>query len=185
MYRDNSLIPIEAVRLSALGRLLRGPMRYAALAGEVRHFTSRMVGPSLELLGTSIELLRLEGLVEAVEGPGGSKGGMEDDAMLAVTGAGRAAFRELMRANVRAPGSDMGKLVLALKLKFLDLLEPADRREVIDGMIEIHRGERARLADLRRGLAGGGDDPLARWLDLEIAQVDQRLEWCERFQAAK
>jgi DNA-binding PadR family transcriptional regulator len=179
MYRDNSLIPTEAVRLSALGRLLRGPMRYAALAGEVRHFTSRMVGPSLELLGTSIELLRLEGLVEAVDGKG-----MEDDATLAATEAGRAAFRELMRANVRAPGSDMGKLVLALKLKFLDLLDPADRREVIDGMIEIHRGERARLADLRRGLAGG-DDPLARWLDLEIAQVDQRLEWCERFQASK
>jgi hypothetical protein len=155
MYRDNSLIPIEAVRLSALGRLLRGPMRYAALAGEVRHFTSRMVGPSLELLGTSI------------------------------TEAGRAAFRELMRANVRAPGSDMGKLVLALKLKFLDLLEPADRREVVEGMIEIHRGEKARLADLRRGLSGGSDDPLLRWLDLEIAQVDQRLEWCERFQATQ
>jgi DNA-binding PadR family transcriptional regulator len=180
MYRDNSLIPIEAVRLSALGRLLRGPMRYAALAGEVRHFTSRMVGPSLELLGTSIELLRLEGLVEAVEGKS-----MEDDALLAITEAGRAAFRELMRANVRAPGSDMGKLVLALKLKFLDLLEPADRREVVEGMIEIHRGEKARLADLRRGLSGGSDDPLLRWLDLEIAQVDQRLEWCERFQATQ
>lgn len=176
MYRDNSLIPIEAVRLCALGRLARGPMRYAELAGEVRHFISRMVGPSLELLGTSLELLRLEGLVEAVDG-----GGMEDDATLAITAPGRAAVRELMRANVRSPGSDMGKLVLALKLRFLDLLAPDDRREVIDGMTEIYRGEKARLNDLRNGLGDG--DRLAQWLDLEIAQVDERLEWCERFQA--
>ena len=178
MYRDNSLIPIEAVRLCALGRLVRGRMRYAALAGEVRHFISRMVGPSLELLGTSIELLRLEGLVEAVDGKG-----MEDDATLAITAAGSASFRELMRANVRAPGSDMGKLVLALKLRVIDLLSPADRREVIEGMADILRGEKARLADLHRGLSGGDGDPLTKWLDLEIAQVDERLEWCERFQA--
>ena len=178
MYRDNSLIPIEAVRLCALGRLARGRMRYAELAGEVRHFISRMIGPSLDLLGTSIELLRLEGLVEAVDGKG-----MEDNATLAVTASGRAAFRELMRANVRAPGSDIGKLVLALKLRFIDLLSHDDRREVIEGMADILRGEKARLADLHRGLAGGDGDPLTKWLDLEIAQVDERLEWCERFQA--
>lgn len=181
MYRDNSLIPIEAVRLCALGRLARGRMRYAELAGEVRHFISRMIGPSLDLLGTSIELLRLEGLVEAVDGPGDFKGGMEDDATLAITEAGRTAFRELMRANVRSPGSDIGKLVLALKLRFIDLLSPDDRREVIEGMADILRGEKARLNDLHRGLSGGDGDPLTKWLDLEIAQVDERLEWCEKF----
>jgi hypothetical protein len=181
MYRDNSLIPVEAVRLCALGRLALGRMRYADLAGEVRHFISRMVGPSLELLGTSIELLRLEGLVEAVEDPAGVKGGMEGNVLLAVTQEGRAAFRELMRANVRSPGSDMGKLALALKLRFLDLLEPEDRAEVVEGMVEIYRGEKARLSDLRAGLSGG--DALGAWLELEIAQVDQRLEWCKRVQA--
>ncbi|MGQ0676994.1 MAG: hypothetical protein ACT4N4_13035 [Rhodospirillales bacterium] len=181
MYRDNSLIPIEAVRLSALGRLARGRMRYADLAGEVRHFTSRMVGPSLDLLGTSIELLRLEGLVAAVDGKG-----MDDNATLALTPAGRAALRELMLANVRSPGSDMGKLVLALKLRFIDLLDAADRRELVDGMVELYRAEKARLADLRRGLAGdGGEGGLARWLDLEVAQANERLEWCERFQARR
>ncbi len=171
MLRDNSLIPIEAVRLCALGRLMQGDLRYAALAGEVRHFTSRLVGPSLDLLGTSIELLRLEGLVEAVGGRG-----MEDDALLRITPAGREAFRALMRARVRAPGGDVGRLVLALKLRFLDLLSAEDRAEQVELMADAHRQERARLADLRRHAADG---PLAQWLDLEIAQIDQRLAWIE------
>jgi len=173
MLRDNSLIPIEAVRLCALGQLMQGPMAYAELAGEVRHFTSRMVGPSLDLLGTSIELLRLEGLVAAVGGKG-----MEDNARLAITDAGREAFRELMRARVRMPGSDVGKLVLALKLRFLDLLDPEDREEQIDLMQDVYRQERARLVDLRQH---AGDGHLTQWLDLEIAQIDQRLGWFESF----
>ena len=32
MYKDNSLIPTEAVRLAALGTLHEGPRRYADLA---------------------------------------------------------------------------------------------------------------------------------------------------------
>jgi DNA-binding PadR family transcriptional regulator len=175
MLRDNSLIPIEAVRLCALGRLLQGDLPYAQLAGEVRHFTSRLVGPSLDLLGTSIELLRLEGLVEAVEGKG-----MEDNALLRITSAGREAFRALMRARVRAPGGDVGKLVLALKLRFLGLLSPEDRAEQIDSMAEVYRQERARLIDLRQHAA---ESHLAEWLDLEIAQIDQRLAWFEGFSA--
>src|SRR5262245_48552828 len=49
MYKDNSLIPTEAVRLAALGLLTEGPRTYAELADEVRHFSSRIVGPSLDL----------------------------------------------------------------------------------------------------------------------------------------
>ena len=63
MYRDNSLIPKEAIRLAALGTLARGPMSYADLSREVRQFAARIVGPSLDLLGTSIELLKFEGLI--------------------------------------------------------------------------------------------------------------------------
>ena len=45
MYRDNSLIPAEAVRLAALGELARAPRIYADLAVAVRHFVQRLVGP--------------------------------------------------------------------------------------------------------------------------------------------
>jgi hypothetical protein len=69
MFRDKTLIPAEAIRLAALGMLAEGPRAYGALAGDVRHFASRIMGPSLDLLGPSLELLRHEGLAVA-EGSG-------------------------------------------------------------------------------------------------------------------
>ena len=83
MFRDNSLIPTEAVRLAALGLLAEGQRRYGDLAAEIRHFTSCIAGPSLELLGTSLELLRYEGLVAAA-----ADGGLAENALLEIT-AGR------------------------------------------------------------------------------------------------
>ncbi len=67
MYKDNSLIPSEAVRLAALGLLAMRPRAYADLARDIRHFTARIVGPSLDLLGPSLELLKIEGLIEAID----------------------------------------------------------------------------------------------------------------------
>ena len=68
MFADNTLTPKEAVRLCALGGVAAGPVCYSALAGAVRHFTARIMGPSLDLMGLSVELLRYEGLVEAIDG---------------------------------------------------------------------------------------------------------------------
>ncbi len=96
-------------------------MRYADLAGAIRHFTSRIVGPSLDLMGTSLELLRYDGLIEALDGTG-----MEDNAVLTVTSAGKKEFETLMRSNIRAPSSDdLNKLIITLKLRFLHLLGPS------------------------------------------------------------
>jgi DNA-binding PadR family transcriptional regulator len=172
MYRDNSLMPKEAVRLATLGELARQPLRYADLAVAVRRFTSRIVGPSLDLMGTSLELLRYEGLVEAVDGSG-----MEDNALLRITGAGWREFTTLMRANVRAPSSDdLNKLVITLKLRFLDLLEPADQADQAEALTGLFETELARLEDLR---ASHADEPglLKDWLDHDISQVRATLAW--------
>lgn len=181
MFADNTLTPKEAVRLCALGTIATRPMRYSELAGSVRHFTSRIMGPSLELMGTSIELLRYEGLVEAVDGKG-----MEDDAVLAISAAGRRELFTLLTARLR-PGSDLSKLVVALKMRFLDLLPAADRRDQVELMADIFRQERARLLDLRQHVAGDGcerdDGHLTEWLGLDIEQVDRRIAWLEAFQA--
>ncbi|WP_207478135.1 hypothetical protein [Arenibaculum pallidiluteum] len=172
MYRDNSLMPKEAVRLAVLGQIAQQPMRYADLAAAVRHFTARLVGPSLDLMAPSLELLRYEGLVEALDGSG-----MEDNALLGVTEAGRREFETLMKAAVRAPSTDdLNKLVITLKLRFLHLLEPADRCDQIEQLAELHEAELARLEDLR---ARHADEPghLGAWLDHDIGQTRARLAW--------
>ena len=61
MYRDNTLIPTEAIRLAALGQLVESDRPYSELAREVRQFVSLIVGPSLDMLGPSLELLCLRG----------------------------------------------------------------------------------------------------------------------------
>ena len=171
MYRDNSLMPKEAVRLTVLGTLiLGGTLRYGDLAAAVRHFTGRIVGPSLDLMGTSLEMLRYEGLIEALEGTG-----MEDNAMLGVTPAGRREFETLMAAHVRAPSADeVNKLVVALTLRFRHLLGRPAQLEQVDALTALYETELARLTDLARHHRG---DPglLVPWLEHDIAQVESRL----------
>ena len=58
MYADNTLTPKEAARLCALGTLADGPLTYEELARSVRHFLDRLQGPILDVMGSSIELLK-------------------------------------------------------------------------------------------------------------------------------
>ncbi len=175
MYRDKTLIPTEAVRLCALGILADGPARYADLAREVRHFAGRIVGPSLDILGPSLELLRYEGLAETETGSEGDGA----EALLSITEAGRAELKTLLTSNVRAPIDDVNKLVVALKFRFLHLLAPAERRQQITGLIELCDGELARLSDLNGGVPGSGH--LGAWLEHDIGQLEARIAWLEAY----
>ena len=171
MLRDNTLIPTEAIRLAALGMLTQGPRSYAELAAEVRYFISRVMGPSLELLGTSIELLKYEGFVGAR--------GESADAPLELTADGRAELIRLLGSNVRPLANDLNKLVMGLKIRFLHLLPDGEQAAQFDLMAEAYEGEIARLSDLRACDAGDGGH-LGAWLDHEIAFAEARLAWlCE------
>jgi DNA-binding PadR family transcriptional regulator len=170
MYKDNSLIPTEAVRLAALGLLTERPRSYAELADEVRHFTSRIVGPSLDLIGPPIEVLRVEGLIETAGGVTAS------EATLRITEAGRQELVRLLGANLRGPLGEFNKLVIGLKLRFLELLEPDARRLQAELLAEICERELTRLTDLRRH-QDGRCQHLADWLDHDIGQLRDRLAW--------
>jgi hypothetical protein len=179
MFRDHSLIPTEAIRLAALGILTEGPKKYGALAVEVRHFASRMLGPSLDILGTSIELLRYEGLIETVgvrAAPGQS---LTADSTVQLTETGRTALKELLTSRVKAPLTDLSKLVIALKLRFLHLLGPDERRLQMEMLVELTESELARLNDLRTQYAESGN-LLGDWLAQDIAQTEQRLAWYQQ-----
>ena len=172
MYRDNSLIPKEAIRMAALGALINGSRSYIDISTEVRQFSARIVGPSLDLLGTSIELLKLEGLIEVVE-----NSGRDGEELLRLTTSGLQELKEYLKSTIRSGSSDLNKLVVALKLRFIEVLEPPDRLDQLVGLKTMYQAERNRLQDLRKhkewsvGLLPG-------LLDLELAITDQRLSWC-------
>ena len=175
MFADNTLTPKEAIRLCALGTLAQAdaPMRYSELANAVRHFTSRITGPSLDIMGTSIELLKYEGLVDPVEGLG-----MEDDAVLALTKAGMVELKTLMTSRIRAQGGEVNKLITTLKLRFLHILDSAEQARQADLLIEGVDTELARLDDLRRSHANSSGH-LTSWLDHDISQLENHLGWLE------
>lgn len=173
MYRDNSLIPSEAIRLLALGLLAEAPRSYAEVAAEVRRFIGLVVGPSLDLVAPPLELLKIEGLVRAE-----AAGSSSHDAILHLTDAGRAELQKLLAANVRAPTNDISKLILALKMRFLPQMPLNGQRLQAEILAEVTLRERARLKELR---STAGENPIfAAWLDLEIAQAEARLQWFER-----
>jgi len=175
MYRDNSLVPKEAIRLAALGLLGEQARSYAELAAEVRNLTARLVGPSIELLGPPIELLKIEGLVRA--------DGKDDAAILSLTETGHEALETYLTSAVRPGVSDLNRLVLALKLRFFDQIEDEDRAEQIEAILAMYEGEKARLQDLRDHPEWGGG-LLEDWLDMEIDQVERRIAWCRKISKA-
>jgi hypothetical protein len=171
MYRDRTLLPKEAMRLAVLGTLAGKPLDYAGLATELRHFTSRIVGPSLELTGSSIEMFRLEGLIEFT---GGQR--------LALTERGAAELRELLSSGVRAPFDGINRLVLALKMRFLHLLDIESQRSQVEMMIEAAETELARIEDLRKHHA---DEPghLGAFLAHDAAEASGRLDYFRELRA--
>ena len=173
MYRDNTLIPSEAIRLLALGILATDDTPHAALASEVRRFTSHLVGPSLDLVASPLELLRVEGLIETVDGQD-----LGEDARLRITDAGRQELRRLLVSNVRAPVTDINKLIIALKMRFLHLLEAGELEMQIETIAEMCERELARLISLRDQHADAAG-VFTEWLDHDIGGVRARLVWFE------
>ena len=171
MFSDNSLLPKETIRLAALGILSERPLAYADLANAVRQFVGRIAGPSLELAGPSIELLRYEGLVEPVTD--------DKDPELRLTADGRAELLTLLKATVRPPLTDVSKLIIALKMRFLSLLNEDERRDQADLMIDACEMELARLSDLRDPRSD--EIHFQEWLAHDIALVETRLNWLRDF----
>ena len=168
MYADNTLTPKEAVRLCALGTLAPGPMTYSVLADAIRHFVDRILGPSLDVMGASVELLKYEGLIDIA------------DERVTITGAGHDELRQLLTADVRSAATDLTKRVVAPRFRFLHRPGKDDRRAQADILAEATDNELARLDDLRQHHAGD-EGYLILWLDHDIQLLESRLTWLKDF----
>lgn len=171
---DKALLPKQVLRLCALGTLMQtGPTSYANLAESVREFTAHLIGPSLDMMGSSLELLRYDGLIAPV-------GGKE---RLTITEEGAAEFHSLMAANLPTPASEMSKMIVALKVRFLHLIPPERQREEVAALVTLYGQEIARLEHLRQRQAGEAGY-LDVWLEHDIAQNRSRLAWLRALQTA-
>jgi len=171
MYRDNTLMPAEAVRLAALGHLATHDATYADVAGEVRQFAARVVGPNLDILGSSIELLRHEGLIDSADGAD-----MGPKSQLRITDAGRESLLALLSARVRVPVEGINKYVLALKMRYLHLLDSAARAQQLAMLIEASEQELARIEDMADRYADELGH-LASWIAHDRGGVEARIAW--------
>jgi len=175
MYQDKSLGPTEAVKLAALGALMKQTMSYADLARDIRYFVTRVVGPSLDLLGSSLEILRLEGLIENQ-----TQSGDPEKNILVISADGKDMFHDLMSCSLRTPPDDASRLVYVLKLRFLPFLAEEERLDQIDLLREIAETELARFEDLKNS---HGEGYLGQALDMEISQTRDKLSWLEGLSA--
>ena len=160
--------------MAALGALIERARSYGDIANEVRSFISRIVGPSLELMGTSIELLKLEGLIETVND--NDKG---DSSLLQLSPTGLQELKEYLRSNLKSGGSELNKLVIALKLRFIDILDDDERRDQLLAIRDMYHNEKRRLEDLKNQttwLTGF----LLESIELDLFLVNKKIEWCDQ-----
>ncbi|KLN60542.1 hypothetical protein WH96_12635 [Kiloniella spongiae] len=170
MYRDNTLVPAEATRLLALGLLMEKPMSYAMLAQTVRGFTSLVVGPSLDLIGTPLEVLKVEGLVSLDK--------TSDAETLSLTDAGQEEFVYLMGSNLRAPITDMSKLIIAIKMRLLHLADQTTQTMQVNLLVDIYERQLNRLLELKQGYSTT-EGQFGSWLDLDIKHTTEQLKTYE------
>lgn len=171
MYADNTLTPKEATRLCALGIIASAPVSYAELASNVRHFVTHVMGPSLDVMGTSIELLKHEGLVTAISGD-------TDQAVLQITDDGLEELKMLLKANIKQAENDLNKLIIALKFRFMDLLDTSEQKIQLELLADAVDNELARLEALYAHHINDGSH-LIEWLNREIEDLERRRDWLQ------
>ena len=151
-----------------------GERDYAALAHAIRSHVTAVAGPSLDMMGTSIELLRHEGLVTSRDEDGHN--------VISISDKGRAEFRSLMLANLRDTDSEFSRLVISLKFRFLRLLGIRERQAQIDLLSDRTERDLDRLIALRETFTAEGRF-FIDWVDTEISLAEQCLAWLEGLHA--
>jgi hypothetical protein len=171
-----AFLPKHILRLCALGTLLqKDRMTYRELAVSVRDFSSHLAGPSLDLMGSSMELLRYEGLITAVDQPQ-AQTSSSDDSVLTVTEHGHSEFVTLMTTPTELILGDHTKLVMTLKVRFLHLLS-ADLQASQAQELAAHYQQALDKLHVLKARYEKEPGNLSAWLEHDIAQTQRRLSW--------
>ncbi len=86
----------------------------------------------------------------------------------------------LLIADVRPGATDLNKLIVSLKFRFLHLLSRHEQVSQVDILIDTAESELVRLIDLRNH---HHEDKgyLIEWIDMEIKVLKGRIDWLSAF----
>lgn len=163
----------DFIWLAALGTAARGPARLEDICRAFDVITLGQWLPVGELVTASVAEMIRGGHLQAAPGPG---------QRLRLTARGRETLALLLAQPVGRPASVFGQVGLRLKLAFLDLAAPMERRRHLDALIALHEDELARaLADDEPSAAPG---PLAaHWRRHETARLHADIAALQRLNA--
>ena len=88
-------------------------------------------------------------------------------------------LKEYLRSNLKSGGSELNKLVIALKLRFIDILDDDERRDQLLAIRDMYYNEKRRLEDLKSQttwLTGF----LLESIELDLFVVNKKIEWCDQ-----
>lgn len=158
----------DTIWLAGLGAGARGPVRPDDLAKAVEAVTGHSWPQLSEVLDSCLEEMLLGGhLATTVDRNDGSS-------RLALTPVGHQTLAFLLSRPVPSPTSASGALGVRIKLAFIDLAGPEEKREALVSLIEgIERDLSARSAAEADCLSGGTFAQL--WSAHEAERIDRDL----------
>ena len=120
------------------------------------------------MLGSSLEILKLEGLVTIDDQSEATK---NDQRRVTITQNGILRFEMLMNASLRVPMDDINRLVLLTKLRFLTYLPNEQQLDQLDLYLELVHKEQALLNNL---ITEHSEGVLGEWLTMEQQTLKTR-----------
>lgn len=169
----SSTDPKAATRLAILGVVCRAPTLGTMIVTLVKHIVGRAWHPTSDVIAQNLEELRNRALVRA-----GGDGRRWDTTSYEITDEGRALLDSLLRRPIEATASGIDPGAVALKVCFLDLLEPAAQREQIEGILALYDVEIGRFREAVMRCACDWAY-VADWIELEIRRLTAEREWFE------
>jgi hypothetical protein len=165
-------MPGDILDLAVLGATTEAPLAVAALPLILREIGGDAISPTMEVVMGRARELAAQGRLAEAPTLGGAEGGWA----IAITDAGRRYARELLRRPGPAVDSPLGLVADRLRLCLLDLLEPAERMDVLAQLeaARIARRDRLRRAEAHCPCRHAF---MRRWLAHETGRLDAELSW--------
>jgi DNA-binding PadR family transcriptional regulator len=164
----------DILDLGILGLTALQPMTATGLVSHLRCLGRPLFTPTAEVVGGRIDALTDDGLIEAVR--------HRRAALLRPTAAGRAWLRRLLCRPDGGESAAQRDQLFQLRISLLDLVDAADRAEVLRDLAQQRRVDLAAAeVAMQTWRANGRYSRL--WLRRQVERINADLAWLERLAA--